>query len=86
MQAFRLFIFSEEHLSPNSNESHCWVSVIFTGWEMNVVDMLDQVWKFKTWPFFVSFTCTLQEQLLHFLSLPSCITCMGMVINNAHTL
>ena len=35
---------------------------------------------------FVSFTCALQEKLLHFLSLPSCITCMGMVINSAHTL
>lgn len=48
-----------------------------------VVDTLDQVWKFRTWPFFcVIYTvCTLQEKLLHFLSLPSCI--MGMVIINA---
>ena len=30
--------------------------------------------------FFVSFTCTLEEKLLCFLSLPSCI--MGIVINN----
>ena len=23
------------HLAPNSNGSHFWVSVIFTGWEIN---------------------------------------------------